>query len=206
VNTTLTPDNVAQVDDLADLLADFGISLWSVFFLVPVGRASSVPRLAGEDCERAFERLWLQSQQQPYLIKTTEAPHYRRYAILHQTERRARGLLHPPDPSPRPFLPMGVNDGKGVMFVGHTGLIHPSGFMPIVCGVFPLQHVVHVYQASPIFRGLRDPNRLEGKCGQCAFRKLCGGSRARAYALTGNPFAEEPDCAYLPPIGASQMV
>ncbi len=94
---------------------------------------------------------------------------------------------------------MGVNHGKGLMFVSHTGIIHPSGFMPIICGVFPLQHVVQVYHDSPIFRGLRDADRLEGKCRQCEFRHLCGGSRARAYAVTGNPFAQEPDCAYVPP-------
>ena len=82
--------------------------------------------------------------------------------------------------------------------MGHTGLIHPSGFLPILCGIFPNQHLVRVYQESPIFRALRDVNRLEGKCGICEFRRVCGGSRARAYAVTGNLFAQEPDCSYIP--------
>jgi radical SAM protein with 4Fe4S-binding SPASM domain len=94
--------------------------------------------------------------------------------------------------------PLGVNDGKGVMFVGHTGTIYPSGFLPVVCGVYPFAHVVRVYQQSPIFRALRQPDSLEGKCGICEFRNICGGSRARAYALTGNLFAQEPDCVYQP--------
>jgi radical SAM protein with 4Fe4S-binding SPASM domain len=92
----------------------------------------------------------------------------------------------------------GVNDGNGVMFISHVGKIYPSGFMPMFCGRFPAAHVVKVYQNSPVFRSLRDVDRLEGKCSLCEFRQICGGSRARAYAVTGNPFAEEPDCAYVP--------
>ena len=193
VNTTVTPENVQQINALADLLCELEIVMWSVFFLVPVGRAECVERLSAAECEAAFEQLWDQSRNQPYLIKTTEAPHYRRYAIQHQVEHQSQDSSNV-----RVFRPLGVNDGKGVMFVGHTGLIHPSGFMPILCGIYPLQHVVDVYQDSPIFRSLRRADRLEGKCRQCEFRNICGGSRARAYAVTGNPFAEEPDCAYVP--------
>jgi radical SAM protein with 4Fe4S-binding SPASM domain len=84
------------------------------------------------------------------------------------------------------------------MFISHTGLIHPSGFLPIMCGMFPFNDPVVVYQDSPLFRRLRDADRLQGKCGVCEFRKICGGSRARAFAVTGNPFASEPDCVYTP--------
>jgi radical SAM protein with 4Fe4S-binding SPASM domain len=134
------------------------------------------------------------------MLKTTEAPHFRRFAIQHQHSQFQPGKEpRSGQEQPKPFVPMGVNDGKGIMFVSHTGTIHPSGFMPIICGVFPLQNVVQVYQDSPLFRGLRDADRLEGKCSACEFRCICGGSRARAYAVTGNPYAEEPDCAYLPP-------
>jgi radical SAM protein len=195
VNTTLTPQNAEQIDAKAKLLAKLEIDLWPVFFLVPVGRAANAPRLAAQECEAAFQRLWHHAQRQPYAIKTTEAPHYRRYVIQHQLpkpQRNAEGS------APQAYVPLGVNDGKGVMFVSHVGLIHPSGFMPIICGMFPLDHVVHVYQRSPIFRSLRDPHRLEGKCQACEFRNICGGSRARAYAVTGNPFAQETDCSYLP--------
>lgn len=193
INTTLTPANFDQIDVMADRFAKLDIALWSVFFLVPVGRAGQMLRLNAKQCEHAFERLWKQSQRQPYMIKTTEAPHFRRYAIGHQVSKSIRG-----DSRPRAFVPAGVNDGKGVMFVSHAGLIHPSGFLPVVCGAFPMQSLVDVYQDSPIFRSLRDADRLEGKCGRCEFHNVCGGSRARAYAVTGNMFAEEPDCSYLP--------
>lgn len=193
INTTLTPANLDQIESMADCFADFGIALWSVFFLIPVGRAGQMPRLGAEECEQAFERLWQQSKTQPYMIKTTEAPHFRRYVIQHQASKASQG-----DARPRAFIPAGVNDGKGVMFVSHTGTIHPTGFLPVVCGMFPMQSVVQVYQDSQIFKSLRDSDRLEGKCGECEFRNICGGSRARAYAITGNMFAEEPDCSYLP--------
>ncbi|TWU21769.1 radical SAM protein [Bythopirellula polymerisocia] len=194
VNTTLTPGNFSQIEELAKLIATFDIVLWSVFFLVPVGRAAFSGRLSAEQCEVAFERLWTQSHRQPYRIKTTEAPHYRRYSL--QQER-----LSPSERKvPAPFRATGINDGKGVLFVGHTGEIYPSGFMPLCCGQFPQQDVVQVYQESPLLKDLRNPNRLEGKCRQCEYRTICGGSRARAYALTENPFAEEPDCAYIPAV------
>lgn len=194
INTVLTPANVHQIDRMANGFAELGIALWSVFFLVPVGRADQMARLDAERCEQAFAQLWEHSLRQPYLIKTTEAPHYRRFAI----QRRAAELEAGLEAAPHAFLPAGVNDGKGIMFISHAGLIYPSGFLPVVCGVFPRQHVVQVYQESPIFTALRDAGRLEGKCGRCEFRNVCGGSRARAYAVTGNMFAEEPDCVYQP--------
>ena len=193
INTTLTPENIDQIDQMAELFAGLGISLWSVFFLVPVGRADTANRLSAEACELAFERLWKQSRIQPYAIKSTEAPHYRRY-MIQQAKSEKRQFVA----APRSYVPMGVNDGKGIMFVSHVGVVHPSGFMPVTCGVFPFQHIVEIYQDSPVFRALREASRLEGKCGQCEFRNVCGGSRARAYALTGSVFAEEPDCIYRP--------
>lgn len=193
INTTLTPANFDQIEAMADRFAAFDIALWSVFFLIPVGRADQMSRLDADECEQAFDRLWIQSKKQPYMIKTTEAPHYRRFVIQHRAPNSS-------DPSvlPMPFIPAGVNDGKGVMFVSHTGTIHPTGFLPVLCGVFPRQSVVNVYQESPVFKKLRDSDQLQGKCGECEFRNVCGGSRARAYAVSGNMFAEEPDCIYQP--------
>ncbi len=198
VNTTLTSANVGQLDRLARFLAGQDIAMWSVFFLVPVGRAAQLARLTADQCEAAFARLWHHTQVQPYAIKTTEAPHYRRFVIQQQQEQEhalastaGRGVS-------RRFVSAGVNDGRGIMFVNHAGLIYPSGFLPLVCGVYPLEHLVTIYQQSPLLRSLRDPDRVEGKCRLCEFRRICGGSRARAYAVTGNLFAQEPDCNYVP--------
>ena len=164
---------------------------WAVFFLVPVGRGSSAPRLTGEQVEDVFRRLWAQARVRPFPIKTTEAQHYRRFVAQHRREG-------PRDCSWGWGTRGRLNDGKGVVFVGHLGDIQPSGFLPIVCGRFPRESVVEVYQNHPVFRALRDADRLGGKCGRCEFRQICGGSRARAYAVTGDMLAEEPDCVYIP--------
>ncbi len=198
VNTTITRRNVAQVDAMAALFSGEQIMMWSVFFLVPVGRGTLEKRIDAMEYESVFEKLWQHSQTQPYGIKTTEAPHYRRFVL----ERDGDPLAEPAAGSRRPSrprrAPLGVGDGKGVMFVSHTGEIYPAGFLPLTCGRFPRDSVVDVYQNHSLFRALRDPAGFGGKCGICEYRDVCGGSRARAYAVYGDPLAEEPDCAYTP--------
>lgn len=189
INTTLSPTNADQIERMGDRFGQLDITLWAVFFLIPVGRATEMQRLSADECEDAFARLHAQAQTQSFLVKTTEAPHFRRFVIQNKQKQVD---------APRGFISAGVNDGKGVMFVSHTGEIFPTGFLPIHCGDFPEQSIVDVYQKSPTFRLLRDSDRLEGKCGVCEYRNLCGGSRARAFGVTGNPMAQEPDCNYLP--------
>ena len=199
VNTTVTRTSVDQLDQIAELIAPYGITLWSVFFLVPVGRGAIIERPSPDECERAFETLWRQSKRQPYAVKTTEAPHYRRYVLTRNTAAQGSTLPKHASGGPGMPAPLGVNDGKGVMFIGHRGHIQPSGFLPLVGGQFPEDDVVDVYQNSATFLQLRDADLLEGKCGACEFRHICGGSRARSLAETGNVFAAEPACAYTPP-------
>jgi radical SAM protein with 4Fe4S-binding SPASM domain len=91
-----------------------------------------------------------------------------------------------------------VNDGKGFVFISHVGNVYPSGFLPIHAGNIRESSLAEIYRNAPIFKALRDTGRLEGKCGACEFKEICGGSRARAYALTGDPLAQEPCCIYEP--------
>ena len=198
VNTTITRRNFHQIDAIAELLSAEGIAMWSVFFLVPVGRGVEETRIRPEEYEIAFERLWHHAQHQPYGVKTTEAPHYRRY-VLQQGGDPLAGPKHGGDSGRRVHrAPLGVTDGRGVMFVSHTGEICPAGFLPLVCGHFPEDSVVDVYQSHPTFRSLQDPDQYKGRCGLCEYRHVCGGSRARAYAVTGDPLGPEPDCVYVP--------
>ncbi len=199
VNTTLTPRNFDQLDIMAEQLEKTRIVLWSAFFLVPVGRATDQRRLTDEQYEEAFAQLWRHSLDKPYRIKTTEAPHYRRFVLQQLRNRGWKGTA--PQGMHRPinrWSSLGINDGKGIIFISHTGLIYPSGFLPVVCGRFPADDVVRVYQHAPVFRLLCDAHQLKGKCGICEYRHICGGSRARAYAVSGQLMAEEPDCIYQP--------
>lgn len=196
VNTTITRRNFQQIDRMAELLSTQRIAMWSVFFLIPVGRGIEEERIKPGEYEIAFEKLWRHSRSQPYAVKTTEAPHYRRWVLRHGGHPLAgpggngSGRMH--------RAPLGVTDGKGVMFVSHIGEIYPAGFLPLCCGRFPHDSVVDVYQNHPTFLALRDPDRFKGICGVCEYRYVCGGSRARAYAVTGDPLEAEPDCVYTP--------
>ena len=200
INTTIARHNFDQIDAMACLLGHYPITLWSVFFLVPTGRALADSRIFPEEYEIAFEKLYQHTGRHGFGVKTTEAPHYRRF-ILEKQNHAA-----PAEKGGGDALPgiVGTNDGRGVMFISHIGEIFPSGFLPILCGRFPHDSAVAVYQHSPLFGDLRNPGKLKGKCGFCRYRDICGGSRARAYGLTGDPLAAEPDCIYGSPRVAPQ--
>jgi radical SAM protein with 4Fe4S-binding SPASM domain len=146
-----------------------------------------------------LERLHELSSTAPFGIKTTEAPHYHRVVRQRQKDP-LRTLPAGTHPNPRAAIraPRSVTDGNGFVFVDHRGDICPSGFLPLACGNVQRESLVRVYRAHEVFVRLRDPQALEGKCGRCAFRSICGGSRARAYAATGSPFGSDPLCAYEP--------
>jgi radical SAM protein len=199
VNTSITRRNVQQVDAIAELLAAHGIAMWAAFFLIPVGRGVEEERIRPDEYEEVFARLWHHAQTKPYAVKTTEAPHYRRYVMQHGGDPLAGpGRPEATGHGHRRRAPLGVGDGKGIMFVSHTGEIYPAGFLPLCCGRFPHDSVVEAYQKHPTFLALRDPDHFKGRCGVCEYRHVCGGSRARAYAVTGDPLESEPDCVYVP--------
>ncbi len=199
VNSTVTRYNVDELEALAAMIEPLGIELWSVFFVVPTGRAKSEDVLLPDDVERVLERLATLSERAPFDVKTTAAPHFRR--VLLQRKLRRDDVVGVRDGIGR--APRGVNDGQGIVFVSHRGDVSPSGFLPVPCGNVRTHDLSEIYREHPLFTALRDPDRLGGKCGECEFRKVCGGSRARAFALTGDPLAEEPSCAYVPR-GASE--
>ncbi|HYM45402.1 MAG TPA: TIGR04053 family radical SAM/SPASM domain-containing protein [Solirubrobacteraceae bacterium] len=197
VNTTMCALNVDQFEKLVPLLESVGVVQWSVFFLVPVGRGKRLKMLTAEEHERVLGRLFELTETVSFDIKATAAPHYRR--IVRQRSDRAAGAgFHFTDGLDRPGHGKGVNDGRGFMFISHLGEVMPSGFLPISAGNVREQDPVSLYRDSPLFRELRDPGALRGKCGRCEFREICGGSRARAFAVTGDHLAADPSCAFQP--------
>jgi radical SAM protein with 4Fe4S-binding SPASM domain len=192
VNTTVTRRNVEQLERIASLTADAGAKLWSVFFLVVTGRATMADDLTAEEYEQVFDRLYAIAAAAPFDIKTTEAQHYRRYVAKAGQAAGAR-----PDPGAI-RRQIGINDGNGLLFISHTGFIYPSGFLPLAAGNILHDSLADVYRSSTLFQTLRDADALQGKCGRCEYRKICGGSRSRAYALTGDYMAEDPRCIYQP--------
>ena len=217
INTTVTRDNVLDLPRIAAQVRDRGAMLWSVFFLVPTGRGRALRSLDAAETEDVLNALYDLGENVP--VKTTEAHHFRRVCLqravlaargedpvralgLGPLYRRLRQQLDELALTDRPRRPrrppLRVSAGNGFVFVSHRGDVHPSGFLPVPAGNVRDRSLVDLYRTSELFTGLRDPNRLQGRCGACEFRAVCGGSRARAFATTGDVYAEEPACAYQP--------
>jgi len=199
VNTTVAKHNVEILDEMVQFIQEVKAVQWSVFFLVPTGRAMAQQMISAAQHEKIFNWLYDLSQNAPFDIKGTAAPMYRRVAI---ERNRAEAAGKPVtfqgagfqyvDGLNRPTK--GVNDGNGFLFISHIGEIQPSGFLPLTAGNVREQDVVDVYRNAPIFRDLRDPNKLKGVCGTCEYRDVCGGQRGRAYGVTGDYLESDPAC------------
>lgn len=200
VNTSISKRNVNDLENMASLLKQFKLVLWSSFFLVPTGRAQMADLLSADEVEKAFATLYRFSKELPFKVKTTEAQHYRRYIIQQRLRSKGRSLFAAVDNGWEKTIPglLPINDGKGFVFVSHTGEVCPSGFLPVSAGNVRVDSITDIYRNSPVLTALRDTSNLRGKCGACEFKEICGGSRARAYAVTGNMFAEDPCCNYIP--------
>lgn len=208
VNTVIGHHNLDDLDALCGLMGRLGIALWEVFCVVPVGRATPADLVSAEAIERVFHHLYDVSRGAPFDIKVTAAPHYNRVVLERKRAEKQAGLRADAGDvltdgarhSLRDGIGRGrnVNDGDGFLFVGHTGEIYPSGFLPVSVGNVRGDDLVDVYRNAPLLRHLRERGLLVGKCGICEYRSVCGGSRARAWAVTGDPFESEPLCAYVP--------
>ena len=199
VNTCITRRNMRDLDNLAVLLCQFRVVLWSVFLLVPTSRGQLVDLPSAQECEEAFSHLYQLSRRVPFKVKAAEAQHYRRFVLQHRRQHEmhtARWMTDSLENGVPGLLP--INDGKGFIFVSHTGEVYPSGFLPISAGNVRTESLAHIYREAPLLRSLRDNANLKGKCRDCEFKEICGGSRARAYAVTGDLFAEDPCCGYQP--------
>jgi radical SAM protein len=214
INTTITRHNVGMIEELVALIGSLDITLWSVFFLVPAGHGPDIDLITAEEFEKVFERLHATSQRVLFDIKCNEAQHYRRYLLQRRIEARRLGQqpaqtynripqfsqipvgMETPDGNGR--APSSINDGKGFVFISHLGEVYPSGFLPVSGGNVRQQSLAQIYRNSEVFRALRDSKNLQGKCGVCEYHEICGGSRARAFVMTGDMFAEEPCCLYEP--------
>jgi radical SAM protein len=193
INTTVSRHTAVDLPAIAAQMPAFGAVLWALFFLIPVGRAQASLALDAAEIERTLEWAAELAPRVPFGIKTTEAPQYHRVLAT-----RAAA----PAPGPRADrigrAGRAVTDGNGFLFVDHRGDVCPSGFLPLSAGNVRRDDLVTVYREAPLFQALRDPARLGGRCGVCEHRDRCGGSRARAFAATGDPLAEDPGCAWQP--------
>ena len=226
INSTVSRRTVHDMERLANLLTQFdNIVMWSVFFLVPTGRAKTADMIEGYEVEELFGKLYEISKTVPFAVRTTEAMHYRRYVLQQMLKAQGKSTDSMIDPKtglidastifmgqiPRTMpvgmqmqtgaiarAPRGVNEAKGFAFISHIGDVFPSGFLPLKAGNVKRESLVDIYRSSEVFLSLRDSKNLKGKCGICEFRELCGGSRSRAWSVTGDVFESDPVCTYEP--------
>jgi radical SAM protein len=199
VNTTVTGHTLPYLPALYELLSDTAsppVRRWSLFLLVPVGRGAALGVPTAAQVEELFSWVYQVARDAPFHVSTVEAPHYRRLWIQRQL---AEGM--PPSALERAAKQMGfgVRDGNGVIFVSHRGDVFPAGFLPHPrLGNVRDEPLSSIYRTAPALHALRDMDALKGRCGGCAFRWCCGGSRARAFAMTGDLLGSDPLCAYEP--------
>ena len=195
VNTVLSAETEPYLDAIGDVVGRLGAARWSLFALVPVGRATTLTPLTAAECELAFRRLVHRAPTWPFVLTTTEAPHYRREVIQQwlAAGRPADELRS--HPVARGF---GIRDGNGIMFIAANGDVTPSGFLPIPAGNVRRATPLGIYRDAPLFQLLRDPGKLRGRCSACPFQRVCGGSRARAFATGHDVLGEDPLCAWSP--------
>ncbi|SFA78992.1 MULTISPECIES: TIGR04053 family radical SAM/SPASM domain-containing protein [unclassified Bacillus (in: firmicutes)] len=210
INTVISRYNYEHLDEMAKVVEELKCVLWSVFFLVPTGRGQEKDMISPVEHEKVFKWLYDLSKKVSFDIKTTAAQHYRR-VVIQQKKRESKespkeidylnaltkkGLTGSINGLGR--APKGVNDGNGFVFISHIGDVYPSGLLPVKAGNIRERGLADIYRNSPIFQSLRNPDLYKGKCGKCEFRHVCGGSRSRAYAMTGDYLESEPYCTYIP--------
>jgi AdoMet-dependent heme synthase len=208
VNTVVMQENVAELPRILRLLHDGGASIWEVFFLIRVGRGAGMTELDPDLVEDVCHFLY-DASRHGLIVRTVEGPMFRRVVTWREEGRdapssalyrRLAGALADefgPPSGPSKAQTKGTRDGRGIIFVSSGGDVTPAGFLPVVLGNVKVDRLARVYREHPLLLDIRGA-RFRGKCGQCEYRHLCGGSRARAFAATGDALAADPACAYVP--------
>ena len=208
VNTTVMDGNVDDLPGVAALVAQAGAHIWEVFFLVQVGRGAAARPVSPDVHEELCHFLYYASTH-GFIVRTVEAPFFRRVvtrrragapapesALYHRLSAELVGLLGPGTGHPSAHTAP-TRDGKGIVFIAHDGEVYPAGFLPLGLGSVRSRPLHEIYRDDPLLKSIRAA-RFTGRCGRCEYADLCGGSRARAYAATGDPLGEDPACLYRP--------
>ncbi|MBB6443605.1 TIGR04053 family radical SAM/SPASM domain-containing protein [Bacillus benzoevorans] len=209
INTVISRYNYDYLEEMAELVAKMKVVMWYIFLLVPTGRGQLDACITPAEHEKVFRWLYQLSKTAPYDIKTTAAQHYRRVVLQEKMREHLieKGEIQYEDTITTDMAsmkdglkraPKGVNDGNGFAFISHVGDVMPSGLLPIKAGNIRETPLAEIYREAKVFKDLRQPDKYKGKCGVCEYNKICGGSRSRTFAVTGDYMESEPFCVYIP--------
>lgn len=208
VNTLVTRRNAEDLSAIAEVIRPFQVSRWNVHFLVPTGASRELEMITAAEAERAFENLEEIRAREAFPIRVIEAPHYRRFRVQRIFESRVAsvpsewadftGYEIDAHDDIRELVDAALDGARGFVYVSHSGEVRPSEFAPQSAGNLRYRPLGDIYRGSDLFVALRDADNLHGKCRYCDFRMLCGGSRARAFSMTGDLFGADPLCSYEP--------
>ena len=197
IDPTITKRNLDDVDNILNLALELEVDALHIFLLVPTGRGKELKEeeIPPEEYERVLNWFYDKQREVPLHLKATCAPHY--YRIMRQRAKE-EGIKITRETHGLEAMTRGCLGGISFCFIGHNGRVQPCGYLELDCGNVREQPFHKIWEESPIFLDLRDYDKLKGKCGICEYKKVCGGCRARAYALTGDYLGEEPYCIYEP--------
>jgi len=204
INTLIARRNVDDLNAIADLIRPIRIARWNLYFLVPVIATSRTEMLTAAQTEEVFAIIDRIRDKETFAVRVVEAPHYRRHRLQRDLDARLENIDTWADFSGfenhdgRDLSDCALDGAHGFVFISHAGDVRASEFLPLSAGNIRYRPLDAIYRSSDLFVALRDPNNLQGKCARCEFRHLCGGSRARAWTVNGNAFADDPLCAYEP--------
>jgi heme b synthase len=198
INTTITTKNLTEIPNIYELSLELGASALHIFLLVPTGRGEEIEseEIPPEEYERVLNWFYDKSKTSRIQLKATCAPHY--FRIMRQ-RAKAEGIRITKETYGLEAMTKGCLGGSGFCFVSSKGDVYPCGYLPVLTGNIRQKPLKMIWEKSKVFNDLRDTGKLKGKCGECEYRAVCGGCRARAYAQTGDYLDEEPYCMYIPP-------
>ena len=197
INTTISKLNLDQIPKIQALAVELGAVAHHIFLLVPTGRGKYIidQEITAREYEETLNWFYDQRDKTPLQLKATCAPHY--YRILRQRARE-EGKTVSLESHGLDAVTRGCLGGTGFCFVSHRGIVQPCGFLNAKAGDVTRASFADIWHNSEVFNRLRNFKALEGKCGACEYKRVCGGCRARAFEATGDFMAEEPLCSYQP--------
>lgn len=198
-NSSFARRNQPYIGDTFRLAKSLGATAWYLFMIVPTGRGEDIldELITQPDYDEILAWHYEQEKrEEEILMRPTCAPHY--YRVVPQRAKADGSHFK------RRNLTFSTGAGKGcvagqtICLVDAFGEVHPCSYMEQSAGNVMRTPFREIWERSPLLLSLRDFDGYGGRCGQCEFRNVCGGCRARAYSITGDLLAEEPFCDYVP--------